>query len=358
MQVLISGAGIGGLSLAAGLLRAGHSVHIVERSPELRSGGAGIALFSNATACLRWLGVQVDGLGRISQGFAVATAQGKVLGAAGEPVSDEPARCVSREALHDALALAAQGAELYLGQELVALHDGLATLSSGERIQADLVVGADGIHSGLRSLLGAEVPLVDSGYRCWRALVASGVGEQPDSVEYWGRGVRAGIVPLEGDQLYLFLTMNNGLKLGLEEAFSKFVDPVRACVAAALDAEVRPIQSMAKHVWQLPGAVFLGDAAHAFTPNMGQGAGMAIEDAMVLVQCLAQPLDQAIPAYIARRAGRVQWVAESSERLGKVAQWQSGLGTVLRNSMMAVSPKSAQQKVMMRLWEGSPVAQI
>ena len=177
-------------------------------------------------------------------------------------------------------------------------------------------------------------------------------------MEYWGRGVRAGIVPLGEDQLYLFLTMNDGLKLGLEEALSEFVDPVRACVAAASGCEARPIQSFSEHIWQVPGAVLLGDAAHAFTPNMGQGACMAIEDAMVLVQCLDQPLEQAIPAWIERRRARVQWVAESSDRLGKVAQWQSGLGAGLRNTLMAVSPKSAQQKVMMRLWQGSPAAQV
>ena len=131
MRVLISGAGIGGLSLAAGLVRAGHSVHVVERSPVLRSGGAGIALFSNATACLRWLGVAVDGLGRVSQGFSVATAQGKILGAAGDAVSDEPARCVAREELHRELTHAGERAELHLGQEVVALEKGLATLSGG-----------------------------------------------------------------------------------------------------------------------------------------------------------------------------------------------------------------------------------
>ena len=85
---------------------------------------------------------------------------------------------------------------------------------------------------------------------------------------------------------------------------------------------------------------------------------MAIEDAMVLVQCLEQPLEQALPAYVARREARVRWVADSSDRLGKVAQWQSGLGTALRDTLMGLAPQSAQQKLMMRLWEGCPVAQL
>jgi 2-heptyl-3-hydroxy-4(1H)-quinolone synthase len=359
MQVVISGAGIGGLSLAAGMLRAGHQVHLVERSSQLRSGGAGIVLSANATGSLRLLGVEFEGIGRPLMGFRIATSQGRVLGSTGGMVSPEPSIAVTREALHCVLAQAAGGATLHLGDQVVDLQEGRVTLSGGHSIEADLLVGADGIQSGLRQLLGGldQPQVVDSGYRCWRALVPSGVGEGSEPVEYWGRGVRAGIVPVEGDQLYLFLTMNNRQSLGLEEAFSEFPEPVRACVAAALDSEARPIQSLSHHQWQVPGAVLLGDAAHAFTPNMGQGAAMAIEDALVLLQCLEQPLDHAIATYIARRSQRVKWVADSSDRLGKVAQWQSGLGTALRDGLMGMAPKSAQEKVMTRLWEGSPAAQ-
>lgn len=358
MNVVISGAGVGGLSLAAGLLRAGHTVHLVERAETLRSGGAGIALFSNATGCLRWLGIDVDDLGVVSPGFSLALQDGQVLGASGDPVSDEPARCMTRETLHGALAQAAQGAALHLGQQIVAVEDGQVSLSGGQTLQADLLVGADGIHSGVRALLCPNPPeIVDSGYRCWRALVPSGVGEGPGPMEYWGRGVRAGIVPVGEDLLYLFLTMNNEMDLGLEQAFAGFVDPVRACVAAALYAEVRPIASLSHHQWELPGGVLIGDAAHAFTPNMGQGAGMAIEDAMALVQALEAPVQQAIPAFIARRKERVQWVADSSDRLGKVAQWQNPVAASLRDSLMRLSPQRAQQQVLVRLWEGSPAAQ-
>lgn len=358
MRVVISGAGIGGLSLAAGLLRAGHRVHVVERAQSLRSGGAGIALFSNATGCLRWLGVDVGALGRESRGFSLATQHGRVLGVAGDPVSPEPARCMTRETLHGALAQACQDMVLHLGEQIVAAESGQVRLSSGQTLQADLLVGADGIHSGLRQLLVPDPPqIVDSGYRCWRALVPSGVGEGPEPVEYWGQGVRAGIVPVGEDLLYLFLTMNKGLDLDLEKAFVGFVDPVRACVAAALDSEARPIASLSHHQWTLPGGVLIGDAAHAFTPNMGQGAGMAIEDAMALVQALEAPLEQAIPAFVARRKERVRWVADSSDRLGKVAQWQNPVATALRNTLLGFSPQSAQQKVLVRLWEGSPAAQ-
>src|SRR5262249_54341004 len=103
--------------------------------------------------------------------------------------------------------------------------------------------------------------------------------------------------------------------------------------------------------WTQPGAVLLGDAAHAMTPNVAQGAAMAIEDAWVLADCIARG---AIEEYEAKRRARVEWVQNLSWRFGVVGQWASPLAVAARNVALRLTPRSAAPRQLASLLNGGP----
>lgn len=358
MHALVSGAGIAGLSFAAAMLRLGHQVTLVEQAPELRAVGAGIVLAANATACLSWAGIPLEGLGRPVGGFRIQDLQGRSLGETLELPGGHPTLSVDRGVLLAHLSAHAAGAELRFGQRIVDLAGAQVTLEDGSTLTPDVVVGADGLRSGLRSLVlppGTGPQVVDSGQVCWRGLFPTQPSTPPDPVEYWGRGSRAGLVPLGQGRGYLYL-VENGDGEGMDGRFDDYPAAVREAIAAVSSFHKDALMAVEPHCFVRDGVFFLGDAAHALTPNMGQGACMAIEDAVLLAALLDEDAATAAQRYPSLRRERVRWVADSSERIGRVGQWEGGLACGLRDLVMRTTPKRVGQQVAARLWTGSPVA--
>lgn len=369
--MLIVGGGIGGLTLASALRQRGVEPQIIERAPAWAPVGAGIVLSVNAMRVLRALGM-ADALaarGCVVQRAAVADSNGKVIvnldiRAAGEEGDSSVA--IHRAALHEVLCAAVDGTPLRLGTTFAALdfrgQEVAVRFTDGTSSEYDLVVGADGLRSQVRDVVFGTNPPRYSGYTCWRLVVPAPPGLS-HPVEMWGRGKRFGLVPIGDRLVYCYATANAppatpDAPEARVERFRVAFGGFGGAVPAVLRRIERPEQLMQNDIeeviqtpWHRGGVVLLGDAAHASTPDLGQGAAMAIEDAAVLAEELGrgQPLARALAAYTRRRAARVRRVQDQSRRLGRVGQWQSALACALRDRLLRLLPARAAAASLRRL---------
>ncbi len=377
MRFLIQGAGIGGLTLARALRHQapGTEVVLVERAPEPTAAGAGITLGPNAQAVLDalQLGPALRTAGHRMDRMEIQDATGRRLsGMAFPPDARRGVLGIHRADLHTILAAdvpARFGASI---ETLEPDEPGWrATLSTGEVVAADVVVGADGIGSALRPQLAARPPTrVYAGYTCWRFVV-----DDPDAathgVELWGRGQRVGLIPIgppESPRLYVFLVEDAPAgtpsqptdRAALRARFAHF--PAR--VGAALDrlGDDEPllhhdIESLSATAWGDGCGVLIGDAAHALTPNMGQGAAMAIEDAWVLARLVAtrRPARGLAAALAAARDERVTEITRNSERIGRVGHWSHPVAAWARDTLTRLTPDIVGERQARGVFEGGPL---
>jgi 2-polyprenyl-6-methoxyphenol hydroxylase-like FAD-dependent oxidoreductase len=366
-RAIVVGAGIGGLATAIGLLRTGWQVRVLERAPVLGEVGAGISLWPNAVRALDALGlgtglrrtggVQVTGAVRRPDGLRLAVADPATMHAAFGDVL-----ILARADLLDLLRQAVPDACVETGREVTGVDtDGArvrVTHVGGTEI-ADLVVGADGVRSAVRRLAfpGGPGPRY-AGYRAYRLLTPPLPDPPTEGSETWGRGERVGLVPLPDGRVYWFAAVNAPRLAApqvppvplIDELLGRFGgwhEPIPAVLAAARAAGVTPL---AHDVEELPDldrlargrVALLGDAAHAMTPNLGQGACQALEDAVELAAALAgRPVPDGLARYDARRRPRVQAIVRRSRRVGQVAQWASLPLVAARDAVARISPPGA-----------------
>ena len=362
MKILIVGGGIGGLTLGRALRPLGHEIHIVERASAFKPVGAGIVLAANAMRIMESFGLQDELLARgrtVGVGY-ITTATGRVLSRADIGALRDrhgPAVAIHRGALHEVLVNANSENRLLTGTEpesIEADESGLRVrLSNGEESRYDVVVGADGIRSYVRDALFPRVVPRYSGYTCWRFMLDSDLGIDA-TYEMWGRGRRFGIVPVGDSKLYCFSTLNapeadpKFAHLSLDEyreVFSDFRGHVPDILDALEDASQLihgDLSQVYVPAWQSGRSVLLGDAAHAMTPNLGQGACMAIEDAAVLAEELGRSAEpaEAFAGYETRRRKRVDAIQRQSWNVGRIGQMESMAARTLRNTAVRLLPDS------------------
>jgi 2-heptyl-3-hydroxy-4(1H)-quinolone synthase len=380
-RVLIVGGGIGGLTLSGLLQGAGMEIDLVERAPQWRPVGAGITLGINATRILYAMGVgdRLVRSGSVLRRGAITDAKGRVLSGGNiEPLAARfgvPSIAIHRAALHEALlgAIDPSAVHLRLGSTVESLKNGAdgvrAVLTGGAAERYDLVIGADGIHSRVRELAFGQTEPRYAGYTCWRFVIDANFEHDPsNAIEMWGRGQRLGIVPIGGGRIYAFAVMNaprrstelDGLDLeGFRRLFAGF-----GGLAPAVFARLRSKEELIRndleelHLprWQSGRILLIGDAAHAMTPNMGQGAAMAIEDALVLAGLLRSgaPIDHALERHVAERRARVDRIQSQSFRIGKLAQSSSRVVGALRDLAVRLAPESVLTRQVERLVLESP----
>jgi len=231
-----------------------------------------------------------------------------------------------------------------------------STVKDVHAIDADLVIGADGIHSQIRSELFGEVEKRYMGYRSHR-LVMENVAGVRCFTEYLGRGQRIGLVPIGERRLYVWTTYNSPRderpSLDLGRRFAQFTAPELVRVFSALPRPESIITTEIEELWagdwiRIAGkthVALLGDAAHALTPNIGQGAGMAMEDAAALAEELAAggKIEDALGRYVRRRKPRVETVMRISREVGHDGQRSSALGCWLRNRRIVRESKDVDK---------------
>jgi len=348
MKITVVGAGIGGLTAALALHRAGHQVSVMERAARLEPLGAGIVLAPNAVRVLQTLGVNVESEGRRLQKATMQTASGsrlqvmefdRSLSSVGQVLA------FHRAELHAAL-LAALPKDVTLQLD--------CPFVNGASYGEDVLVGADGINSAVRRRVSGAQPLRYSGYTCWRVILRDpGIGE---TFEAWGGAARLGAAPLTRGRVYVFLvltapagTPRQTSIASIKRHFQAFSEPVPTLLDAARDTVLlhHDIEEMEAPVWGEGRTLLIGDAAHAMTPNLGQGAAMAIEDAAVLPEVIAS--DTPVEALRKIRQDRVAKVQKDSRRLGQMAHMQNPVACWLRNAVVGSMPRSFSEKQYLQL---------
>lgn len=361
MRVAVIGAGIGGLAVAAGLQREGHDVVVLERRTGPGAVGAGLTLFTNALTALDVMGLG-EAVRRASDG-PVARMRAGQRRPSGRWMTTLPPRSVAelrsihRSDLHDVLLSCTHPGSVRTGHDALVARDGAPTVEIDGRDEPyDLVVAADGLRSESRERLGLGAGTRYAGYTAWRGVTARPVATNGEAGETWGRGRRFGVVPLPDGRVYWFATVSapEHADLGPDLAavratFAGWHDPVLRCIEATpADAVLRhDIHDLAAPLptFVRSRTVLLGDAAHAMTPDMGQGAAQALEDAATLVVLLrhvasSDDLPAALARYDAVRRPRTQALARRSRVMGRIGQLERAVPAALRDAALSAVPSA------------------
>lgn len=368
-NVIILGGGIGGLCTAIALQQQGFDVRVYEKAKQFREVGAGITLWSNAMKVARALGFRdaIVAAGSKLERSQIRSDRGETLFDAHtdemESAYGEPVVALHRADLHEILLRALSPNTLTLGRSCTKVEQDEKAVTvcfdNGERASASLLIGADGIHSIVRKQMFPEARLRYSGYTAWRGVVET---ENEAALgltsETWGSGARFGIVRVDKKRVYWFATHNQpmGEKLDAAERKSKLLGMFRhwhspiehlldaTAAEAILQNDICDIVPFAS--WTQGRATLLGDAAHPTTPNMGQGACMAMESAYVLARALRQEPDhaQAFARYERERHARTAWITNTSWGIGKGGQIEHRWLIGLRNFLVKHAPTGALQK--------------
>lgn len=384
MKISIIGGGIGGLTTAIAIkkFRPDIDLEIYEGSPELRAAGAGLALAANA----------VQGFDQISVKDEVLSVSNvlhffKVLDPTGRPIMQNDNLAINRN-LQTISNFAVHRADLQrvlLAQiPTVPIHldkrvwDFRQTgesvqirFADGTEISTDFVIAADGIHSIFRQMLLPKTQIRFAGYTCWRGVADAPLQKlegfsQNGATETWGLGKRFGIVPLTEGRIYWFACLNAQKakderlasfgKKELLEQFGDFHAPIAQVISLTDPSKILwndiidfpPVKHFA-----FGRVLLLGDAAHATTPNMGQGACQAIEGAVILgkiLERISEP-QAAFTAFEKVRLQRTAFVVNRSWQLGKLAQMASPMLASLRNFALRRVPDSMNEKQVKMLLE-------
>lgn len=348
MNVAIVGAGIGGLAAAALLTRVGHEVRVYEQAPRFARVGAGIQMAPNAVKVLRGLGIEEHVRGIAFQSEVALSREwntGEItselkLGREVEERFGAPYLFLHRADLHAAIHSAVPRGTVHLDAKLVGLEQSrngvTLVFANGTRVVADMVIGADGVHSLVReTLLGAEQPRFTGRVAYRTTFAASRLGPTqitPARTKWWGpdRHMVVYYVTAALDELYFVTSVPESAEWMTPESWSAKGDLEELRRAyAGFHPEVQAVLRACPEVfkwallerdplprWWEERVVLLGDACHPMTPYMAQGAASALEDAAVLTRCLdgVEPdgVQQAFALYEATRKPRASAIQSMS----------------------------------------------
>jgi 2-polyprenyl-6-methoxyphenol hydroxylase-like FAD-dependent oxidoreductase len=343
-KLIVAGGGIGGMATALALHRAGLEVTVFERAPVFSEVGTGLSLWPNATRVLQSLGVldEIAARGEAVTQFNLQRPDGSRISTIAMTGYSTPALCVHRADLHRALfrPLPARGLEAgQVMQSFTEDEDGVtARLASGREVRADGLIGADGINSVIRAQLHGAAPPVYRGYTIWRGLAPDPGGLIRGHLsETWGAGQRFGIMPIGQGRICWYATRNGPAAqpdapegrqaevLGLYRGWHR---PITALIEATAPADILRNDARDRNAlrpWGRGRVTLVGDAAHPITPNVGQGACLAIEDAAWLAKLLPETADVAgaFRAYERMRGARTDYIARQARRIGSIGQWEN-----------------------------------
>ena len=350
MRILIVGGGIGGMATAIALSRRGHEIDLIDLDPEWRVYGAGITITRPTMRAFRLLGVldEVERVGFAGDGIQICRADGTAVEKVADPVMRGAplpgSGGIMRPDLHRILSqrVLAGGARVRLGLTVdeLASDDNRVDVrfSDGTRSWYDFVVGADGVYSRVRTLIFPDAPRPEyTGQTVWR-LFAPRPPEVTRRQFFLGGPSKVGLCPVSDTHLYMFLLENTPRRPIIPDAelpgelrrlLAGYGGPIRKLrddLGPGANIVVRPLEAFRLPApWYAGRVLLIGDAAHPTTPQLASGAGIAVEDALVLADELGEAGDTADVAdvfrrFMARREPRCRLVVDHSIEIGRREQ--------------------------------------
>jgi len=341
-KVLVVGGGVGGMTAAISLKRIGVEVEVIDADPHWRVYGAGISVTGISLRAFDHLGIldQVRTRGYVGAGMRGKSVAGDTLMETPLPTAPMPIQQgggIMRPVLHDILSsvVRAEDIKVRLGLKVETLaqdQSGVEVVfSDGSRGRYDLVVGADGIYSQIRAMIFPDAPKPKfTGQGCWR-VVAARPPEVDRTEMYFGGPVKLGINPVSKDEMYMFILEHvpdnpffreDEMVAHVRNLLAPFggaVPAVRESITSPAQINYRPLEwILLSKPWYNGRVVLIGDAAHATTPHMASGAGIAAEDGLVLAEELRrhENVTDALHAFMERRFDRARLVVENSVMIG------------------------------------------
>lgn len=369
-KIGIIGGGIGGVAAAAALRRFGFQTTVYERAPRLQEIGAGMMLWPNATRILKSLGLlnQVASHSGPNSHFLVRRSSGKVLMNIALGRFEVPALCTRRSDLLASLLSVLPPEWIGLGREFTHLEQ----WKSGVRVhfadggveEHDTVIGADGIRSRVRAQLFGISDPVHRGYTIWRGVsaYAGPAIRRGYNSESWGHGSRFGILAIGQGRFAWYATANRPAlpvaspderKGEILQRFAGWHEPIPALIESTesiLENGAYDLPPLPR--WTCGRVTLLGDAAHPCTPNLGQGACMALEDALVLAKCFSKErsIAAALHCYESLRRGRTGHIQHRSLLMGHVGQWQNRAAVAGRGVVTSLLPAALFERNLRRVY--------
>ena len=348
-RVLIVGAGIAGISAAITLRRNGFAVDLIDINPEWKVAGAGLTITGSTLRAFRQLGVydEVAAQGYVGEGIRVCGVDGVPIRDVPTPIPPEAGVCgsggIARPVLHKILSsrMLAGGVQPRLGvavDQITQDDDGVdAVFSDGTTGRYDMFIGADGIYSRTRDQIFPNAPGPRyTGQSVWRMFVP-----RPPEVDrrhyFLGGTAKVGWTPVSAAEMYLFVVERTPQRIreprelpaglaALLEPYGGYVRQIRESINEDTEIRYRPLESFyLPSPWYRGRVILIGDSAHPTTPQLASGAGLAVEDALVLAEELAAhgSVAASFAAFTARREERCRLVVESSIEIGRLEQQQA-----------------------------------
>jgi 2-polyprenyl-6-methoxyphenol hydroxylase-like FAD-dependent oxidoreductase len=371
VRIAIVGGGIGGLTVALALREFGFEAEVYEQAPELLDVGAAIAVWPNALRVLERLG-----LGDTIRAHAGEMNEIRWLNSRGHllnRLSISNAVALHRADLQSTLLDACELDTIHLGHSLVTYEQPndkvFATFTNSHTIEADFLIGADGIHSDVRTqFLGDDQPIY-RGYTVWRGISNLSPDSIPPAtaIEIHGRGRRFGIGPVGAGRIGWWAAANSpnattphsateDPKDELLPLFKDCYPPAqqlieetpshRILITPAFDREPT-------HTWGNKRVTLLGDAIHPTTPNLGQGGCLAMEDAMVLARCFQKygATEEALRKYEGCRYKRTAAITKYSRHYGSLGQSENPLALTIKSIAIPLAPESLLQRLVRTVFD-------
>ena len=363
VRIGIIGGGIGGLTAALALRQVGFESDVFEQAPELLDVGAAIAIWPNAMRVLQRLNLAEKILERagVMEEICWLDQHGRLINkvSLSEASAERrfPAVALHRADLQSILLHALRPSSIHLGFTLVDYTQRrdkmVANFANDHSTEADFLIGADGIHSRVRTQFINDGDPVYRGYTVWRGISPTLPNAIPPTtaIEIHGRGKRFGIGPVGLGRVGWWASANNADERDLSQLFDGWYRPVLELIEATPPSSILKtgaFDRLSNKSWGSGRMTLLGDAIHPTTPNLGQGGCLAMEDAMVLARCFEKygASEEALRKYERCRYRRTAAITSYSRYYGSVGQWENVWARGLRKTALALVPEALARRLM------------
>lgn len=369
-NIVIIGAGIGGLTTALTLKQKGFQTTIYESASEIKPVGAGIMMANNAMQVFQKLGIthKIESAGNKVSSIRITDERLNTISEVALTKFEEKFGAsniaIHRGELQRILSEEVGLENIHLSKRLTKIEQNNSidlTFDGDSKISCTTLIGADGINSTVRNQLFNTTEIRDTRQICWRGICEVELPHnfQHIAIEAWGKGSRFGFLKIDDSRTYWYGVISESLAAqntsNLFELFKSYHSYVPQIIAATDERDIfmsrltdlKPISK-----WHINNVCLIGDAAHATTPNLGQGACQAIEDAYALGQYIhsGTPIEKTFKAYEKLRRKKAHFIVNRSRVMGQISHLENGFAIWLRNTFLKVIPKKANLHQLERIF--------